>query len=191
MVTSPTEGDGVPWMPECIRKIVDDPGVLRRDWAYIVLEEIVDDTVELISWAWPLADQNGRLFWPPDDERQPADASVPRPLLQAQLYTANKIERSPRAGDTFACPRGGPGWSQAGLVTDLRLLFPANAFDISADAREAAKLAYEGALAAVHRGNPKDPLLLAAERERLKTTVPPLEIGPPSVPQAPRSEDLP
>lgn len=191
MVMSPTEQQGVPWMPECIRKIVGDPAVLRRDWAYIVLEEIVDDTVELMSWAWPLADQNGRLFWPLGDERKIADASVPRTLLQAQLYTANGIERSPRAGDTFACPQGGPGWAQAGVVTDLRLLFPANAFDISADAREAAKLAYEGALAAVQRGNPQDPLLKAAERERLQTTVPPLEIAPPSAQQAPPSEDLP
>jgi hypothetical protein len=186
MVTMPTEHDDVPWFPECLRRIVESPDLCRRSWSYVVLEEIVGDTAELISWPWPLADQNGRLFWPPGDETHEAQAAVPRALLEVQLYTANGIERRPRPGDTFACQRGGPGWGQDDPVDDLRVLFPGEVLDVSADAREAAKLAYQGALAAVEHGESDDLRLERAREERSDRTAPVLHIpSPDSVVDAP------
>jgi hypothetical protein len=66
------------------------------------------------------------------------------------LYTPNRIRRAPRCGDTFAAPHGaGRPWTDA-LVDDLRdLLGEGGVYDISADAREAAKIAYHSSLGAI------------------------------------------
>jgi hypothetical protein len=53
----------------------------------------------------------------------------------------------PRLGDVYAASHLGPGWAVSNPVSDVRQLFDGDVYDISADAREAAKLAYHGAAA--------------------------------------------
>ena len=156
------ERSGVPWDPPSLRLRFGDyrlepqpEGALR----YVLIEEIAGETVELQSWMWPMVDQVGHLFWPEGAEREVATATVTTELLVQQMYEPSGLQRRPRAGDTFACMYPGGGWgrddhgSDAGApghaVADLRTLFAGTTFDISADAREAAKVAYLGASAAV------------------------------------------
>ena len=142
---------------------------LRREWQYVVVEEVVGATVELLRWPWPLADRLGRLFWDDDADERAATATVPLRLLRLQLYRPNRLLRRPRAGDTFAAkiPAGKRhGWGDEASVDDLAALFPGAVYDVSADAREAAKLAYQGASSAVFDGRRDVELLEEAQRDR-------------------------
>jgi hypothetical protein len=117
---------------------------LRQDWQYVVVEEVVGATIELLRWPWPLADSRGRLFWPEDADEQVMTATVPQRLMRLQLYRPNRLQRRPRAGDTFAAriASSAPGWGAEREVEDLADIFPGPVYDVSAEAREAAKLAY-------------------------------------------------
>ena len=141
---------------------------LREDWQYVLVEEVVGSTVELMRWPWPLADSRGRLFWPADAEELVLTAAVPQRLMRLQLYRPNQLLRRPRAGDTFAVRVhfAAPGWESDRQVDDLVHLFPGPVYDVSAEAREAAKLAYQGASSAVFDGNESDDLLAEAAEQR-------------------------
>jgi hypothetical protein len=145
MTDMPAES-AVAWVPEDLPIPADSLDA----WAYIVLEEIVDDVALLRRWPWPVVDQLGRLLWPGETEHEVDTAAVDLELLKAQLYTPNRIRREPRCGDTFAASRGGgEHWPDA-LIEDLRdLLGSGGVYDISADAREAAKIAYHSSLGAI------------------------------------------
>ena len=158
----------VPWFPSGLHKHVHEAAELRAGWGYIVLEEIVDGVALLMRWPWPFADERGRLFWPPDDDLEAREASIPVGLLSEQLYRANRVQRAPRVGDTFAVhPLDGAGWDSPEPVTDVRELFPEKVLDLSADARLAAKLAYEGSLVnPVQRAAVDAELVRAAATER-------------------------
>src|SRR5215213_2948555 len=90
---------------------------------------------------------SGRQFWPAEKESDYKSAVTTRDLLRYQLYRPSRLQRLPRLGDVYAASHLGPGWATANLVTDVRQLFDGELYDISADAREAAKLAYQGASA--------------------------------------------
>ena len=141
---------------------------LLDDWQYVVVEEVVGATVELMRWPWPRADNRGRLFWPADAEERVLTAAVPQRLVRLQLYRPNKLVRRPRAGDTFAAriSSRAPGWVGEQQVDDLADLFPGPVYDVSAEAREAAKLAYQGASAAIFHGSRYDDLLAEAQEQR-------------------------
>lgn len=162
----------VPWFPSGLRKHVADAGDLRGGWCYVVLEEIIDGVALLLRWPWPLADDEGRLFWHQDDDDEVREASVPVVVLRDELYRPSKVRRPPRVGDTFAVRRAGTaGWDGPGVVTDLRDLFPDDVFDVSAEARLAARLAYGGSLVAPLARSAVDPALVreaAAERGQLR-----------------------
>lgn len=141
---------------------------LLDDWHYVLLEEVAGATVELMRWPWPRADGRGRLFWTADAEQQVMTAAVPQRLVRLQLYRPNQLLRRPRAGDTFAARISGPapGWASDRQVEDLADLFPGPVYDVSADAREAAKLAYQGASSAVFDGSRNESLLAEAQEQR-------------------------
>ena len=166
----PAETEGVPWFPGSVEPFAGTPEAARAGWAYVLVEEVAGAVAELVRWPWPLADQLGHLFWAPDDPDRVAYASVPVPVLRRCLYEPSDLERTPRAGDTFAAEVGGAGWTSdpegAGAVDDLTELFPGTVLDISPDAREAAKLAYQGANAAVFSGSEAEELLAAAGQQR-------------------------
>lgn len=140
--------DAVLWWPEALHHVASEPEMLEG-WAYVVLEELVDERIELMAWSWPLADRGGHLFWPSDDEQDPLTVAVNRDVLRRGLYRSSRLRRVPRLGDTFAAEKLGPAWAAGGTVDDVRTLFEGWLFDISAEAREAAKLAYHGAVAPV------------------------------------------
>lgn len=125
-------------------------------------------TIELMRWPWPCADSRGRLFWTSDAEEHVMTAAVPQRLVQLQLYRPNHLLRRPRAGDTFAAriSSPAPGWAGDLQVDDLAKIFPGPVYDVSAEAREAAKLAYQGASSAVFDGSQNEDLLAEARGQR-------------------------
>lgn len=155
MTTMPF-GPTVPWAPEALP-------INRQDfgrWRYVVLEEIVDEIALLRWWPWPTVDRLGRLVWTNGAEHDTDAIGVDLKLLKAQLYTANGLRRDPRCGDTFAMQRV-DGYRPRRL-RDLRDVFgTGKLFDISADAREAAKIAYQASVGAIQRARDVD----AAARE--------------------------
>jgi hypothetical protein len=164
----PRDEGAPPWWPGTLRGAVRSAGKLLDDWQYVVVEEVVGSTVELMRWPWPRADSRGRLFWPTDAEEQVMTAAVPQRLVRLQLYRPNALLRRPRAGDTFAAriSSAAPGWAGDRQVDDLADLFPGPVYDVSADAREAAKLAYQGASSAVFDGSQYAGVLAEALEQR-------------------------
>jgi hypothetical protein len=179
MTAVPT-GSTVPWAPE-------DLPIKRNGfalWAYVVLEEIVDDIALLRRWPWPVVDPLGRLVWPGGAEQDTDAIAVDIGLLKEQLYKPNGLERQPRCGDTFAVSRGPAKRSRSQRVRDLRDVFGENAlYDISADAREAAKIAYQASLGAIRPAKEPDPVSISAVREELgrrtRRRLKPLRLGAP------------
>ena len=162
------EGGAPPWWPWALHGAVRSAAKLLDDWQYIVVEEVVGATIELMRWPWPLADSRGRLFWTVDAEEQVMTAVVPQRLIRLQLYRPNELLRRPRAGDTFAAriSSSAPGWAGDLQVDDLADIFPGPVYDVSAEAREAAKLAYQGASSAVFDGTRNERLLAEAQAQR-------------------------
>lgn len=140
--------DEVLWWPEALHRVAPESRWLE-DYSYVVLEELIDERIVLMAWSWPLADPDGHLYWPAEDEKFPLSVAVDRDLLRRRLYRPSRLRRSPRLGDTFAAAALGPAWFGDPTVDDVQTLFEGVAYDISADAREAAKLAYHGAVAPV------------------------------------------
>ena len=175
------------WWPETLHHVADDPDCLA-DFAYVVLEELVDHRVVLISWPWPQADRRGRLSWSSSAAQDPSVATLDQELLRYQLYRPSRLQRLPRIGDVFAATRLGPGWNR-GLVGDVRTLFEGPLYDISADAREAAKLAYQGAVATVRAPELADEvdrgLLARAGQRRSARKARQLKLSPPPERRAP------
>ncbi len=170
------------WRPEALQAATQGAQELR-DFAYVVVEESVDRLVVLMTWPWPEADDQGRVFWPAEAESDYKTAVTTRDLLRDQLYRPSRLVRLPRLGDVYAARHLGPGWQSPGVVTDVRQLFDGDVYDISADAREAAKLAYQGAAASVLTANASDELdrrlLSEAAKRRGRRTVKKLTIAPP------------
>ena len=160
-------GHAPPWWPPSLLGAVRRAEKLREEWQYVVVEEVVGSTVELMGWPWPSADRLGRVFWDDDAEDRVMSAAIAQRLLRLQLYAPNHLQRRPRAGDTFAVRfTGTAGWGDDARVFDLAVIFPGAVYDISADAREAAKLAYQGASAAVFAGDRARDLLEDARKVR-------------------------
>lgn len=158
-----------PWWPPSLHGAVRSAAKLREEWRYVVVEEVVGATVELIRWPWPSADRYGRLFWDDDADDRVMSAAVPQRLVRLQLYKPNNLQRRPRAGDTFAARlTATAGWGEAAPVDDLAAILPGAVYDVSADAREAAKLAYQGSSAAVFDGDEVAGLLDDAREKREK-----------------------
>ena len=137
----------VPWYPASLNGIASGADELRQSWWYVLVEEVSDGVAFLERWPWPLADEKGRLFWPPEDHDAVALASLPERRAREQLYRPD-LQRDPRAGDVFAVRQDEAlSWgSGRHLVDDARDVFGERAVDVSADARLAAKLAYQGSL---------------------------------------------
>lgn len=179
----------VPWFPNSLHKYAADAAELRAGWSYVVLEEVVDGTALLLRWPWPMADRNGRLHWPRGDAREVLEASVAVATLDKQLYKPNRLRREPRVGDTFAARVSDrAAWGQEEPVDDVREIFPDNAVDVSADARAAAKLAYQGSLVpAVSKREVEPELVRQATAERRRLRAPELLVeqdGAPTPPEA-------
>ena len=175
---------GLPWAPEDLPV----PGeVLLERWSYIVLEEQVDELVLLRRWPWPVVDQLGRLAWPGAAEHDTGAATIDIDVLRSQLYVPNELWRRPRVGDVFAAEHAdnGAGRWRNRHVADLRTLIDGPIYDISADAREAAKIAFQAGLAPIASPGVQDERDRAAQRSMLRARsanpLPRLRIADPDV----------
>ncbi len=145
-MTATPPGSTVAWAPEDLPV----PAEQLAGLSYVVVEEIVGRLLLLLRWSWPDVDCYGRLLWQPSSESACDAAAIDLGLMQAQLYTPNRIRRRPRCGDTFAVAGpAGPGWQGEQALDDLRQLFSGLVYDVSADAHEAARFAYHASLGAV------------------------------------------
>jgi hypothetical protein len=156
-----------PWWPPSLHGAVRSAEKLRAEWQDVVVEEVVGATVELMRWPWPTADRYGRLLWDDDADDRMLAAAVPLRLMRLQLYRPNGLQRRPRPGDTFGARLTAvAGWGRNAPVEDVAALLPGAVYDVSAAAREAAKLAYQGSSAAVFDGGEVTDLLEAARATR-------------------------
>lgn len=179
-MTAMPPGSSVPWAPEDLPIDADDFG----RWSYVVLEEIVDDIAVLRQWPWPVVDPLGRLQWPGEAEHATDAIAVDLDLLKAQLYTANGLARQPRCGDAFAVPNVAAAHKLDRHPRDVRTVFGEHGlFDISADAREAAKIAYQSSLGAIRPARATDDGSVTAVHEELQRRaaqrLQPLRLSPP------------
>jgi hypothetical protein len=142
------DGDplAVPWRPEGLPSVTD-VDEFRERWRYVVVEEVAGGTAELHSWPWPMVDQTGRLAWLDDDEDAVEVGVVPRDVLRDRLYRPD-LRRVPRAGDTFAA-RLSPDTERPRTDDPLLALLGTEVYDISPDARLAAKVGYLGSTTAI------------------------------------------
>lgn len=156
------EGAGLPWRPpsapESLAALSDDE-LSRR--LYVVVEERIDGTIGLLVSPWPRARQDGRLRFDPEDEE--IEVAVGLEELQARLAdrdasgpassaeTAGALARRPvEVGDAFAVqtsePPPAPGELEALNGGPASLEWMVAVADVTADAREAAKVATYEAL---------------------------------------------
>lgn len=142
----------VPWLPASLRAhdlTVSD----AKSLAYIVIDEIVDDVATLAIHPWPVADEQGRVRFPELGACRHAAVSVR--ALETELYHG-WLEREPRVGDVFGAALTDAGRRRLSRHDDtrcqLRSLLSPPVYDLSPDARIAAKLAYYAAMAPVLPG---------------------------------------
>lgn len=187
MTTMPF-GPTVPWAPEALHINRHEFG----QWTYVVLEEIVDEIAVLRRWPWPAVDRLGRLVWPGGAEHDTDEIVAPLELLKAQLYVPNGLQREPRCGDAFAVQRVAGSHSRTRRLRDLRDVFgTGNLYDISADAREAAKIAYQSSVGAIQRApdvdrEARERVATELHRRKRLARLRPLVLGAPPLPVATR-----
>jgi hypothetical protein len=148
---------GKPWRPDMLA------GASTRGLRYVVVDEIFTTLAELSMSPWPVVDARGRLRFPEGETiHLEADAERMRRFLRRHRQPRMGAGRDLRTGDTY-----GVRVETRPLVAFLELrdtapLSPAGrkqtldpatwdwlrppVYDVSAEARVAAKLAYYGAL---------------------------------------------
>lgn len=154
---APLPLEGRPWRPEAI------PGLSTRRMRYVVVDEIFADLAELSISEWPVIDASGRLrFMGEGTVHVEVDAERMRLLLRRHRMPRKGASRELRVGDTFGVEveptrletfvsqlaEGPPA-----TASERKTLDPATwdwmrppVFDVTADAREGAKLAYYAAV---------------------------------------------
>jgi hypothetical protein len=135
----------VPWVPPILAEV--PPETVRR-LRYVVLDDVDDaeGDVVLVASEWPTVDALGRVRHAPGTAReQYVPVSRWTALLERRRVPEEVRTRPPRIGDTFAMRlgRGDDVTRPKGPVVD-----------VTADAREAARTAFYGAVAL-----PVDPAL--------------------------------
>jgi hypothetical protein len=135
----PKEGTSGPWNPKPIRPDGEpvDADVAPGD-SYVVVDEIIDLDVRLVSAPWPEVDEAGRLRFEGTGTELEPDLQLPgiEDLVNAQRERLGQVTRPLRVGDTFLI-RGDierpPQWEVV--------------VDVTQAARQASKLAQQRAIA--------------------------------------------
>jgi hypothetical protein len=129
-----------PWRPALLANVSED--VLWR-LTYAVLDEReTEGTVSFVLTPWPYVDDLGRVR---HRREEPVDVAVPvakwRDLVATRCVPEVLRGRSPRIGDAFAVLMARRG--RSGLLNPVGPVI-----DVTADARDAARAAFYGAVAA-------------------------------------------
>jgi hypothetical protein len=117
---------------------MDWSGLDTTGLSYIVVEEIEGGMVGLAVSDWPTTDDKGRLRF----DSEPVQAALELVALERFLDLHRQPSRPLRVGDVFAARTGPPTTSPEGWIEP-----PVH--DVTADAREAAKIAFYAAVAPV------------------------------------------
>ena len=130
--------DEPPWQPPILAEV---PAAALRRLRYVVVDDVdhAEGDVVLVSEPWPTVDLLGRVrHATPDAREQYVPVARWHALLTRRRIPAELTERRPRIGDAFAMmlPRSGDVTKPKGPVVD-----------VTADAREAARAAFYGAVA--------------------------------------------
>lgn len=158
---------GPPWVPRSLRRLKDP-----SDLSYVVVDEMDERIVRLSVSPWPVIDAYGRLrFYVRGETIQ---VGVPRRALQGFLSRNRRPARSAtrpvRIGDVFA-------FKVKGEVSDEGFYRPEDwigrpAYDISADARDAAKASFYAAVTPTLRPKIDAEIIALAEEEQSPRTPP-------------------
>ncbi|MGH3666240.1 MAG: hypothetical protein ACRDU8_09190, partial [Egibacteraceae bacterium] len=117
--------------------------------SHVVVEEIVEAVVGLTVSVWPVADTRGRLRFPRLNERR--EVGLALAVLHDELYRG-WLARLPRVGDVFATELsdGATRWlvdhPDAVWRRPVAELVAGPVYDVTAEARTAAKLAFHAAV---------------------------------------------
>jgi hypothetical protein len=143
-----------PWTPLCVpADLLQDPARL----SYLVVDEIVRETVTIAVCVWPASDRLGRVRF----DGTAAGAPTGHLLLHARELHGRLYEgwlrRAPRVGDAFAAVIGDAVAArlrtsgEVVLDDSVRLadVLPGQVADLSEEARNVAKLAFYAAMAGV------------------------------------------
>jgi hypothetical protein len=117
---------------------MDWSGLDTTGLSYIVVEEIEGGMVGLAVSDWPRTDEQGRLRF----DAEPVPVTVERAEFERFLEQHRQPSRPLRIGDVFAARTGRPTQHLEGWIEP-----PVH--DVTADAREAAKIAFYAAVAPI------------------------------------------
>lgn len=150
-----TSSKGRPWRPEPLR------GVRSARLRYVVVDEVFADLAELSISRWPVVDSLGRLRFPLGVTAHiEVDARRMQTFLRRHRMPRKAVGRVVRAGDAFGVTvqaqalsafltkhETTPELERRGMLdpTTWAWLEPP-IYDVTSDAREAAKLSYYAAL---------------------------------------------
>lgn len=137
-----------PWLPPSLVRHHFTPDSVV-ELSYLFIDEIVDSTVTFLAHRWPFADRLGRVNFGARDEQ--IEFSISLTAAQRLLYRSFR-RRQPRPGDAFAArvrPDAVQRLQDEGGLVDLSEVVDGMVFNLSAEARLVAKLAYHGSLTAV------------------------------------------
>jgi hypothetical protein len=164
-----------PWIPQALpEKAAEIAAALERSASYVVVEEVIADTVRTVVSVWPMLDADGRLrFGDPQNSIEYLDSRRDiEALLDDRLAIRITPEiRSVEVGDVYLVMGpvgrgpdggGGPGGSGEGgrprgrdregeqsLSVAIGDLGAVDIYDVTADARVAAAATYSAATAGV------------------------------------------
>ena len=113
-------------------------GVDTTGLSYIVVEEMDGGLAVLAVSDWPRTDERGRLRF----DSEPVQVAVQRDAFERFLDLHRQPSRPLRTGDVFAARTGAPAPHPEGWIEP-----PVH--DVTADAREAAKIAFYAAVAPI------------------------------------------
>jgi hypothetical protein len=146
---APLAADAGPWVPAGFAHE-------RISWttlSYIVVDELSKEVAGLVVASWPLLDPKGRVRFSGSSWRVGAQVDELAALLRADRIVPGAgagagpgSQRPVRIGDAFAAKATRPRGRHAAVPPLARWLSPP-VYDVSADARDAAKAALFGAVA--------------------------------------------
>ena len=126
--------------------------------SYVAVDEISDTLVTLLVSEWPTIDESGRLqFRGSEPIALDVDKAALERLLAASRLPRELADRELREGDAFAARTSDPENLEPGERRDPARWLLEPVYDVTADARDAAKATFFGVV-----GTPLPPDLAAA-----------------------------